>query len=579
MATLPEPAIFLAAFDSLIRKKMKTNSSSGNTTAKTNKNIQDMENMELTSQNIGEPIPNNTPHAVSVTLPTWRVILEYQEGEDWVVQMMKFGYPRFFIHSRINELCALLEQKFSRESERAFVFPSYAVAERCRKFVQEKCTRSDLPNIRILQFSIPPPRSNEEEIFRKEAHIAVVFVPEPEFVVAKQYWQLSGEGISSRLGEYALQEFVEGNLQANKSFREEKFRRSLDLRFENKAKLTLRRRIAGFLEETTKVCSVGEDNVFLYPSGMAAIFNAHLCLLRTLPNEKSVCFGFPYVDTLNVLKLFGPGVHFYGFGDDRALDDLEVKLSQGEHILGLFCECPSNPLLKTPNLKRIHELSLKYKFPVVVDETVGNFLNIDVRPYADIIVSSLTKVFSGACNVMAGSLVLNPASQFYTQFKKYLQEDFQDIFWDEDAMQLEINSRDFESRSQKINANSEAVVESFQQCPIIKEIYYPKINDTKKYYEDIKTVNGGYGGLISIVFQNCEQAQAFFDSLPFSKGPSLGTNFTLVSPYAILAHYQELDEIEKWGVDRNLVRLSIGLEDQSTLLKAMQSALKMALQA
>jgi cystathionine gamma-synthase len=85
--------------------------------------------------------------------------------------------------------------------------------------------------------------------------------------------------------------------------------------------------------------------------------------------------------------------------------------------------------------------------------------------------------------------------------------------------------------------------------------------------------------LILIVFQDCEQAQAFFDSLPFSKGPSLVTNLTLISPYAILANYQELDEIEKWGVDRNLVRLSIGLEHQSTLLKAMQQTLKMALQA
>jgi cystathionine gamma-synthase len=542
--------------------------------------------MELPSQEIGESIPNNTPHAVSVTLPTWRATVGYEEGEDWVVQKMKLGYPRFFIHGKIKELCALVEEKFGREGEKAFAFPSYAVAKRCREFVKEKSTRSDLPTIRILQLSTPPPRGNEEESYRKEAHIAVVFVPESEFGVAKQYWQHSGEGISSRLGEYVLQELkiVDNNLQEDKDkeyklFIEERFGRNLNLGFANEAKLALKRRIAGVLEETTEVGRVGEDDVFLYPSGMAAIFNAHLCLLKTLPNEKSVCFGFPYVDTLNILKKFGPGVHFYGFGDDDSLDDLETKLSQGESILGLFCECPSNPLLKTPNLKRIHELSLKYKFPVVVDETVGNFLNIDVRPYTDIIVSSLTKVFSGDSNVMAGSLLLNPASQFYPQFKKYFQENFQDIFWAEDAIYLERNSRDFESRSQKVNVNSEAVVELFQQCPIITTIYYPKINDTKKYYDDIKTANGGYGGLVSIVFQNGEQAKAFFDSLQLSKGPSLGTNFTLVCPYAILAHYQELDEVEKWGVDRNLVRLSIGLEDQSSLLKTMQMALNMAIQA
>ena len=130
-----------------------------------------------------------------------------------------------------------------------------------------------------------------------------------------------------------------------------------------------------------------------------------------------------------------------------------------------------------------------------------------------------------------------------------------------------------------MNVNSEAVVDLFQKCPIITQVFYPKVNDSRKYYEDIKTPNGGYGGLISIVFQKQEQAVAFFDSLELSKGPSLGTNFTLVCPYAILAHYQELDEVEKWGIDRNLVRLSIGLEDQDALLQTMQMALNLAIQA
>jgi cystathionine gamma-synthase len=44
----------------------------------------------------------------------------------------------------------------------------------------------------------------------------------------------------------------------------------------------------------------------------------------------------------------------------------------------------------------------KYDFAVVVDETIGNFINIAVLDCADIVVSSLTKIFSGASNVMGG---------------------------------------------------------------------------------------------------------------------------------------------------------------------------------
>ena len=68
----------------------------------------------------------------------------------------------------------------------------------------------------------------------------------------------------------------------------------------------------------------------------------------------------------------------------------------------MFTEFPGNPLLKSPDLRRIRELADKYDFVVVIDETVGNFLNVNVLPYADIVVSSLTKVFSGESNVMGG---------------------------------------------------------------------------------------------------------------------------------------------------------------------------------
>jgi len=539
--------------------------------------------LEVPSQEIGATIPNNTPHAVSVTLPTWEATVGYEEGQEWVTSKMNSGYPRFFIHGKIQDLSKLVEEKYGREDECCFIYPSYNVAKRCREFIKEKSPTSH--NARILQLATPPPNTKEETSYRKEAKIAVVFIPKELFSIGKEYWQHSGEGISSRLGEYVLQELqiAENNPdEENKEYKmfiEERFGRNLDLSFVNEAKQALKRRIAGTLKEeglNTHQRVVSESDIFLYPTGMASIFNSHQILLKTLPNEKSICFGFPYVDTLNILKKFGPGVHFYGFGDDDSLNDLENKLASGEKILGLFCECPSNPLLKTPNLRKIRELANTYHFPVIVDETVGNFLNIDVLPYTDIVVSSLTKVFSGDSNVMAGSLVLNPSSPFYNTFKSYLDENYEDLFWAEDAIYLERNSRDFQTRSSKINVTSEAVVDLFMSSPLIKEVFYPKVVDTKKYYDELKNQDGGYGGLISIIFNNPEHARVFFNEITLSKGPSLGTNFTLACPYAVLAHYQELDEVEQWGVDRNLVRISIGLEDKEELLNILQHALNIA---
>ena len=111
---------------------------------------------------------------------------------------------------------------------------------------------------------------------------------------------------------------------------------------------------------------------------------------------------FPYIDTLKILEKWGPGCLFYGHGESVDLDDLERRCESGERFLALFCEFPGNPLLKTPDLRRIRTLANRYDFAVVVDETIGNFINVHVLPYADVVVSSLTKVFTGECNVMGG---------------------------------------------------------------------------------------------------------------------------------------------------------------------------------
>jgi cystathionine gamma-synthase len=113
-------------------------------------------------------------------------------------------------------------------------------------------------------------------------------------------------------------------------------------------------------------------------------------------------FRFPYIDTLKILEKFGPGCLFYGHGSDEELDEFEERLKSGERYLALFCEFPGNPLLTSPNLARIRSLADEYDFRVVVDETIGNFLNVNVLPYADVMVSSLTKIFSGDSNVMGG---------------------------------------------------------------------------------------------------------------------------------------------------------------------------------
>jgi cystathionine gamma-synthase len=57
---------------------------------------------------LGTSVPPHTPHAISVSLPTWRDNVGYEEGEKRVVERMVTGYPRFFVHLIIQKVTSWL---------------------------------------------------------------------------------------------------------------------------------------------------------------------------------------------------------------------------------------------------------------------------------------------------------------------------------------------------------------------------------------------------------------------------------------------------------------------------------------
>ncbi|KAF9482287.1 PLP-dependent transferase [Pholiota conissans] len=619
-------------------------------------------------QVLGSAVPPHTPHAISVSLPTWRDNVGYEEGDARVVNSMVSGYPRFFIHLSIERLAKFCEQKYGIGNERCMLLPTQKIAEDCRSFMHDRSVAVGTPiNARLVHVFICPEEAQNGDAApaskaRGCADLHIVLFPADAFPIAKQFWQHTGLGISSRLAETCLALLPKENaaavqrptspvsgrfpskghnrhyssvkspptspvlkpakfsasseadeLDPDTVYLEERYGRNLPLEAASFAKRVLRSRVAGVLlrddsahtheqkelevgPSVRGISTVAADDVYLCPTGMSAIWTAHAAARATRPLAKSVCFGFPYTDTLKILEKWGPGCYFLGFGVDSDIDELEKILeteaardSTKPPILALFTEFPSNPLLRSANLPRIRTLADKYDFLIVIDETIGNFVNVEVLPYADILVSSLTKVFSGASNVMGGSLILNPQGRHYPELKKHFNENFEDVYFDEDAIFMERNSRDFKRRIRVIDTNAEAVCDFLRahslaggaSSPAIKEVFYPKYT-TRQNYDicRIKSADGGeaggFGGLFSLTFTSLAASHAFFDALPCYKGPSLGTNFTLACPFTILAHFGELDWAAKYGVEEGLVRISVGMEDSRILLRSFEIALKAA---
>jgi cystathionine gamma-synthase len=382
-----------------------------------------------------------------------------------------------------------------------------------------------------------------------------LIVKEKDFSLAWKGWQHIGEIVSSRQAEAALMDapLPEKTLEEGK-----------------KAESILRERIAA------GYCGVNADDVFLFSSGMAAIAAIHRVVIKLNPKQPTIQLEFPYLDALKVQEKCNPaGAVNFSNTTNGGLDEINAFFHQGNRAAALFTEVPSNPLLKTADIESIAPILQRQGVPLIIDDTVATCLNVNTIEFADAITTSLTKSFSGEGDVAAGSVVLNSQSPFYERFKAEMpSEEAASPLFCLDAVTLEINSRHFRERVMAMNENASEIIHFLSQHPKVEKLWHPSIGSTA-YYDRVKTAAGGYGALFSMTLKGGEpQASQFYDQLRISKGPSLGTNFSLACPYTLLAHYTELDWAQRCGVPRDLIRFWIGLEEPDDLLDRFAEALQ-----
>ncbi len=477
-----------------------------------------------TETDTGIPLPK-TRHGCSVCLPTWDSVLGYEEKRDKVIRKLRAGYPRFLLHPATARLFAEAEKGLADNGMKVVVFPNRDIAQRAQRFVEK--------------------RSGSASRIASYEGLQALIISEDDLPVAMEYWRYTGEIVSSRQAEHILQ----GG--ANSEFRTDR----------------LRKRLA-------ELGGYNADDVYLYENGMSGMFAVHRALNHLFPGRKTLQLEFPYVDAMRVQNHFGNGVVFLNEAIGESLDEALRRIANGE-FSAVFCEAPSNPLLRTVHLAAVSKVCREGGVPLVVDDTTCSVANIKVDRYADIVTSSLTKWISGRGDVMAGQVTLVPGSPIYNELKQFMAEDCAggSRLYDSDARVLARNMTGFADRMIKSNEGGEKLANLLLSHSSVADVWYPKFT-TPKLYDAIRREGGGYGGLVSFVLKNRKKTAKFYDLLKISKGPSLGTDFSLACPYTLLAHYDELEWAEGCGLDRHLIRISVGCEDASDITNRVSEALR-----
>lgn len=469
------------------------------------------------------PLPDST-HACSVCLPTWDAVVGYEEGREKVVRRLRTGYPRFFKHPTVERIFDNARAELASDGEDVLVLPNKISAQRAHRWLERQAETA----IRSASF---------------HGFHALIF-PEKVKKLSDLYWRFSGEGISSR----AAQDYLDGTLREG-----------------SKSHLLSR--------AISKLNGGQPEDTFIFASGISAA----LAALRSLPGvregKKTLQIEFPYVDSLKIQERFGSGVVYLNEANGESFDEAIQRIRAGE-FAGVFTEIPSNPLLSTIDLKRVSEACAFSKTPLVLDDSATGPLNVDALPHCDILTSSLTKWVSGAGDVMAGALTLRTDSPLIANLRDSIAADAAECapLYIADAEVLLSNLKGYSKRNKLINHHALKLVEFLKSHPAISDVWHPSLTHTSNF-DAIKRKNGGYGGLLSITLVNPKKAPKVYDALKLSKGPSFGTPFTLVCPYTLLAHYDEIGWCEDCGVPSNLLRISVGIEPADTIIAAFEEAL------
>jgi len=323
-------------------------------------------------EDLGLPIPDDA-HAVSMCLPTWDSVIGYEEGYEKVMSKLQLGYPRFFTHPLMKQLFAKAENDLGLSSKRVCLYPTRPAAQRAQRYIEQTLSVA----IRITSY---------ESVF-------AVVMPEECFSTAMNYWRFTGEMLSSRQAE----DILKGQTP--------------EVNYTNR----LRDKLSQLTQSNT-------EDIYLFESGMSATFTAHRIATEMHPGKKTLQIEFPYVDTLKIQNHFGSGVAYLNNASGEPFEEAIMRIIRGE-FGAVFCEAPSNPLLKTADLTRISEACRQSETLFIIDDTVCSHYNVDVLPYADILVTSLSKWISGKCNLLAGSVRLNPDAPVYHHISKFFEDD------------------------------------------------------------------------------------------------------------------------------------------------------------
>jgi cystathionine gamma-lyase len=263
----------------------------------------------------------------------------------------------------------------------------------------------------------------------------------------------------------------------------------------------------------------------------------------------------------------------FSFVDLDDMAALEAAVRPNTRLI--WCETPTNPLLKLVDLSRLGAFARRRGIRLAVDNTFCSpILQRPLEHGAHLVMHSATKYLNGHSDMVGGMLVVGDDKELEEQLT-FLQNAVGGVQGPFDSFLALRGLKTLHLRMKAHCANAQELADWLEGHPAVERIVYPGLVSHPQHALATRQMNGP-GGMISLWLKGgLPAARRFMERTElFACAESLGGVESLVNHPAIMTHASVPPERRAaLGVTDNLVRLSVGVEDVHDLRAELESAL------
>jgi methionine-gamma-lyase len=308
-------------------------------------------------------------------------------------------------------------------------------------------------------------------------------------------------------------------------------------------------------------------------SGMAAITTIALSLLKAGDTVlvDNVIYGCSFAFFARGITDLGIKTEFVDMTD---LSQVEEAMKTNPKMV--FFETPSNPNVRMIDIEKISQMAHQKEAFVVVDNTFATpILQRPIEFGADLVVHSATKFLGGHGDLLGGivcgklelvNVVRGRGIRFMTgatmaPFTAFL------ILRGIKTLALRVRAH---------CANAAQIAEVLDRSEKTKSVLYPTLPSFAQKDLAVKQMTGLGGAIVAVRFDGgIEAGRRFINALDLIKcAVSLGDAETLIQHPATMTHgIYGPEERARFGIDDDLIRIAVGLEEVEDLIYDIENAL------